>query len=71
MVRLIIVLVVGVLALSFFGISIRAIVESPTGADNIDFVWVLIQNGWQHVVDAWQSLLDTLAAFAKPLRFPR
>lgn len=52
MVRFIIILAILVLALSYFGISIRNIVESPTGQDNFTFVWNLIQNGW-NVLVAW------------------
>lgn len=52
MVRFIIVLAILILALSYFGISIRHIVESPSGSDNFSFVWNLIQNGWDILV-AW------------------
>lgn len=46
MVRLIILVVVLVLALSYFGISIRDIAESPAGQDNIAYVWSHIENGF-------------------------
>ncbi len=54
MIRFIILLVLVVLALSYFGISIRHIVESPSGTDNLTYVWSLIQNGWDILV-AWIS----------------
>jgi len=50
MVRFIILLVILILALSYFGISIRNIVESPTGQDNLSFVWAYIKDGWEIIV---------------------
>lgn len=60
MVRFLILLAILILALSFFGISIRAIVESPTGHDNFTFIWQLIQTGW-HILVGWFGVI--LAAF--------
>jgi hypothetical protein len=57
MVRLIILLAVLILALSFFGISIRTIVESPTGHDNFTFMWELVKTGW-HIVQSWFLVLS-------------
>ena len=56
MVRFLIIIAILILALSFFGISIRAIVQSPTGQDNFSFVWDMIQNGW-HILTAWFALI--------------
>lgn len=59
MVRFIIILAIFILALSFFGISIRSIVESPVGRDNFTFIWELIRTGW-HILVAWtQTFVDT------------
>jgi hypothetical protein len=52
MIKFIIILAIAVLALSYFGISIRHIVESPSGADNFSYVWHLVQNGWE-ILLAW------------------
>jgi len=52
MIRFIIVLVILILALSYFGVSIRHIVESPSGMDNLAYVWGLVMNGW-NIVIAW------------------
>jgi len=52
MIRFIIVLVILILALSYFGVSIRQIVESPSGMDNLAYVWGLVMNGW-NIVTAW------------------
>lgn len=56
MLRFIILLAVLILGLSYFGISIRHIVESPTGADNFDYVWRLVEDGWQTLI-TWLTAL--------------
>ena len=38
------------LALSFFGISIRAIIESPTGQANLAYLTLLAVSAWQWFV---------------------
>ena len=38
------------LALSFFGISIRAIIESPTGQANLAYLTFLAVSAWQWFV---------------------
>lgn len=56
MVRLIIWVVVGLLALSFFGISLRGLVENPTNQDNLSFVFAMVESGW-HMILAWLSTI--------------
>jgi hypothetical protein len=50
MVKLIVLIVAALLVLSFFGISLRTLVLSPTAQDNFAFVWQLIKEGWSYVV---------------------
>jgi hypothetical protein len=50
MLKLIFWVVVGVLALSFFGISLEAIITSPIGQANFAFLWQLITDGWNYLV---------------------
>ena len=50
MLKLIFWIVVLVLALSFFGISIQAIINSPAGQENIQYVLHLIVQAWQWIV---------------------
>ncbi|MEJ0053242.1 MAG: hypothetical protein WDN10_00745 [bacterium] len=57
MLKLIFWIVVGVLALSFFGISLRAIITSPIGQDNLGFLWMLVVQGWDAIVQFFTSLL--------------
>lgn len=52
MIKLIIWIVIGLLALSFFGISLRAIASSPTNQDNISFLVDTLRIGWGYIV-AW------------------
>ena len=56
LVRLLIIVAILLLALSFFGISVRSIVESPTGHDNFTFIWELIRTGW-HILVGWADLI--------------
>jgi hypothetical protein len=47
-----ILLVIGILlVLSFFGISVQGIIESPAGQANINFVWGYILIGWNWIVN--------------------
>lgn len=45
-----------VLALSFFGISIQAIVNSPAGQANFMFVNDLLMQAWQWAADLYARL---------------
>jgi len=50
MLKLIFWIVILVFALSFFGISIQAIINSPTGQANIHYIFNLVGQGWQWIV---------------------
>lgn len=52
MIRLIVWVVIGLLALSFFGISLRALVDNPTNQDNWQFLLALLRDGWDYIA-AW------------------
>lgn len=45
-----------ILALSFFGISIQAIINSPAGQENFGYVVNFIVQGWQWIVQHLQQL---------------
>lgn len=60
MVRFIIILIIGVLALSYFGISIQNIVESPTGTDNFTYVWNFIKDGWHLIVGGIAAFFEAI-----------
>ncbi len=57
MVRLIIWVVIGLLALSFFGVSLRALVENPTSQDNISYLGNMLESGWDYLVAWFETLL--------------
>ena len=50
MVKLIILILVGTLALSFFGITIQSIVNSPVGQENFAYLGHLLTLGWDYLV---------------------
>lgn len=62
MVRFIILLLILILALSYFGISIRHVVESPTGQDNLLFVWANVKEGWHLLISFIEGLIRSLGA---------
>ena len=62
MLKLIFWIVVGVLALSFFGISLQAIITSPMGQANLGFLWTLVVEGWNIIVQFFTSLLPQHAS---------
>jgi hypothetical protein len=61
MIRFIIIVIILVLALSYFGISIRHIAESPTGTDNFEYLTNTLSMGWDILV-AW------VAGFAEGIK---
>jgi hypothetical protein len=63
MVKVIFYIVILVLVLSFFGISLQHLVEAPATQDNFSFVWSLLMDGWddvvQFVTNLWNGLWTT------------
>ena len=64
MIKLIIWIIIGLLALSFFGISLRAIAGSPTNQDNIEFLLTTLEQGWDYIV-LWFAELLSVFDFAQ------
>ncbi len=46
LVKMIIVIVVALLVLSYFGFNLRNIASSPTAQDNFSYVWGIVTNIW-------------------------
>ena len=44
--RLIILIIILILVVSYFGVSIRQVVQSPTTQDNVSYVWTGVVNVW-------------------------
>jgi hypothetical protein len=59
MVRFIILVVILILALSYFGISIRDVATSPAGQDNFTFVWAYVKEGWEIATVFFASLIES------------
>lgn len=51
MLKLIIYILVGLFVLSFFGVSVQHIIESPTTQANFDYVETLLAQGWEDIVN--------------------
>jgi multisubunit Na+/H+ antiporter MnhB subunit len=49
MLKLIIYVVVGLLVLSFFGISLQHLIDSPTTQANFHYVGQLLERGWNDI----------------------
>ncbi|MES2931204.1 MAG: hypothetical protein V4682_00715 [Patescibacteria group bacterium] len=60
MVRFIILIIILILGLSYFGISIRDIAQSPTGEDNFTFVWNYVKDGWEIITTVIAGLIDAI-----------
>lgn len=60
MLRLIFYAVVALLALSFFGITIQSIINSPAGQANFEYVGDLVELGWDFIVSFLSDGLDWL-----------
>lgn len=60
MARFIILILIAIIALSYFGISIRHVVESPTGQDNFEFVWMQVKDGWEIITAVIAKLLAVI-----------
>lgn len=65
MARFIILVIILILALSYFGISIREVAQSPTGQDNFSFVWTYIKDGWEILTAFIAELIESVSAVFK------
>lgn len=62
MVRLIVWVVIGLLALSFFGISLESLYNSETNQENISFLGQLLKQGWNEIADLLNAFVSWLKA---------
>jgi hypothetical protein len=58
MVELILWGLIALLGLSFLGISLPDIVNSPTGQENFMYIWHLAVSGWEWIVALTMSIVD-------------
>lgn len=59
MFRLIFWSIVGVLALSFFGISLQSIINSPAGQENFAYLWSFVVFAWDWIVRSLVNLFTS------------
>jgi len=64
-IRTIIIIVIALLILSYFGLNIRAIVNSPAGHDNFTYVQEVMYNIWTNylkgpVTYIWHIFIDLI-----------
>jgi hypothetical protein len=67
MLKLVVLIVIGILALSFFGISLRHIIELPATQENFKFVSVLLSTGWNQFYAFVQQFFAQLVAYITQL----
>jgi len=60
MARTLLTLFILIIVLSFFGISIRGILTSPTGKDNLTFIWELVRTGVSIIESYFYSIVHNL-----------
>ena len=60
LIKLVILAIVALLVLSFFGISVQGIVESPAGQANIAFVWGYVLIAWDWLWNLIKQTVDFL-----------
>ena len=62
MLKLIIYILVAIFVLSFFGVSVQHLIESPTTQANFDYVEGLLEEGWNEIVSVvsgiWNGVGD-------------
>jgi hypothetical protein len=61
MLKLLILIVITLLILSFFGISIRSIATSPVATDNFNYVWQWVVTSFNFILTGIQNLIGTLS----------
>lgn len=67
MLKLAVYIIVAVLVLSFFGISLQHLVESPAAQENFKYVATLLVQGWNDIVNIvlglWKSTFGKVPHF--------
>lgn len=61
MLKLILYIIVGLVVLSFFGISVQHVIESPTTQANFNYVGDLVREGWDNIVAQINAIWHTIA----------
>lgn len=67
MLKLIILIVLAILVLSFFGVSLHSIITAPATQENFAYVWGLVMQGYNYVA-AWLQTLSAQINHAMPFK---
>jgi hypothetical protein len=64
-VKLIILIIIAIIALSYFGFDLRGIVEAPQTQENLSYVWGLLISLWENILRRpvlffWQNIFIDL-----------
>jgi len=57
LVKLIIVIVIALIILGYFGFNVQHIVQSPQVSDNLHYVWGLVVYVWEFIVGIWDKFV--------------
>lgn len=60
MVKLIVYIVVGLIVLSFFGISLQNLIDSPTTQENFRYFGTLVELGWEQFLEIARTFLNPI-----------
>lgn len=60
LIKLVLLAIVALFVLSFFGISLQGIIESPAGQANLAFVWGYVLIAWDWLSNFVIDLVDVL-----------
>lgn len=67
LVKLIILIIVAIIALSYLGINIQKIAESEAGQANFGYIWGMVLKAWDWLCDLYQQYL---AGYLSDLKIP-
>jgi hypothetical protein len=63
LIKAIVIIIIAILILSYFGISLRSIINSPTGQENLSFTKQIVWDVWTFAVKIWNQYLKKPATF--------
>lgn len=63
--KLVLIIIIGIIILSYLGFDLRKIIEAPQTQDNLGYVWGIVTNFWNTYLSEplnnfWQAITSTL-----------
>ena len=62
-IRWILLIIVGILLLSYFGFDLRGLVEDDQTQSNFSFIWEFLADVWDFVVNVWETYVQEPAGY--------